>query len=291
MKRTILCLSVCLSTVFSPVTNPIYANEPASPNNSEMERRVDNYISGVYSQINFGKNDPLDKTVFHNAMIGYLNLRNAGKLNSSRNVLTICDFTKSSNDYRFWIIDLNQKKVLFHTYVAHGQGSGDEFARAFSNREDSHQSSLGFYVTGDTYDGEHGLSLRLHGMDHGFNSAAYDRGIVVHGADYVNRNFIAGNQRLGRSWGCPAVPAHLSSAIINTIKDGTCLFVYYPQKNYLKRSYWLNKKTDRLPDDSNPFQLLTAQANPEADCPTVVVPKTQIIVVRDTNTDHRLYIQ
>lgn len=287
----ILCLSVCLFSVFSPVNNIVYANEPVSLINSDMEHRVESYITDVYSQINFGQNEPLDKTVFHNAMIGYLNLRNAGKLNTSKSLLTICDFTKSSNDYRFWIIDLNQKKVLFHTYVAHGQGSGDEFARAFSNRQDSHQSSLGFYVTGDTYDGEHGLSLRLHGMDNGFNSAAYDRGIVVHGADYVNSNFIAGNQRLGRSWGCPAVPAGLSTAIINTIKEGTCLFVYYPQKNYLKSAYWLNRKVDRLPDDSNPFQILTAQVDPEAECKPAVPAKPQIVVIRDTNTDHRLYIQ
>ena len=146
-----------------------------------------------------------------------------------------------------WIIDLKERKLLYNTYVAHGAGTGEEFATKFSNNFDSHQSSLGFYVTGGTYMGEHGNSLYLHGMDQGYNSNAYDRSIVVHGADYVCKQFINCNERLGRSWGCPAVPEKLAQPIISTIKDGTCLFVYYPEKSYLKTAYWMNKKVDEVP--------------------------------------------
>jgi hypothetical protein len=248
MKKLVLCVCVYLITAFS--FKSVSAGEVLS---SVNESSVENYIFNIYNQIDFGKNDHLSFEVFENAYHGYINLRNAGKLNTAKEILTVCDFTRSSTANRLWIIDLKQKKILLNTYVAHGQGSGDEYATAFSNNNESHQSSLGFYVTGETYVGEHGVSLHLTGMDNGFNDAAYDRGIVVHGADYVCGRYVAANQKLGRSWGCPAVPARLSGNIINTIKDGTCLFIYYPQKNYMKTAYWLNKKIDRLPDNNNAF--------------------------------------
>ncbi len=182
-------------------------------------------------------------------MHGYMNLRSAGKLNMAKQILTICNFELPSSQNRLWIIDLVAKKVLYNTYVAHGEGSGDDSAHLFSNEFNSHQSSLGFYVTGDTYDGDHGTSLHLNGMDQGFNDAAYERGIVVHGAQYVCNKFVCDHQRLGRSWGCPAVPAKLSLPIINAIKDGTCLFIYYPDANYLSSSYWVNAKITNLPAD------------------------------------------
>lgn len=247
MKKAILCLSVYLMTAIS--VKPVDAVEHIS-SAAINQASIENYISNEYRQIDFGHcGGKLSLEVFSKAYHGYLALQDAGKL-TGRHMLTICDFTKSSTQDRLWIIDLDAKKVVFNTFVAHGQGSGEEFATAFSNHEDSHQSSLGFYVTGDTYIGEHGVSLRLYGMDNGFNDAAYDRGIVVHGANYVSGNFIAGNDRLGRSWGCPAVPSQLSDAIINKIKNGTCLFIYYPQKKYLETAYWLNKKIDHLPGDT-----------------------------------------
>lgn len=242
MKKLMLCICVCLMVAGTSKVGT--ATESANWNN---EIKLEKYIAGIYSQINFGKNDCLAYNVFDVAYRGYMNLQNAGKLNTDEQILTVCDFTKSSNVKRMWVIDLNNKKVLFNTFVAHGQGSGEEMATAFSNKENSHQSSLGFYITADTYMGEHGLSLRLQGMDYGYNDAAYDRGIVVHGASYVSNNFIGDNDRLGRSWGCPAVPSELSTPIINTIKDGTCLFIYYPEKNYMKTAYWLNKKIDNNP--------------------------------------------
>ena len=243
MKKVIACAFVCLIIAVKPVS----ADETKASNN---ETRVENYIASVYSQIDFSKCRPLSYDVFDKAYHGYLNLRNAGKLNTGKEIISICDFSLSSTENRLWIIDLTEKKVLFNTYVAHGQGSGDEFAEAFSNDFNSHQSSLGFYVTGDTYDGEHGTSLRLAGMDEGFNDAAFDRGIVVHGAQYVCNKFVCTNQKLGRSWGCPAVPEKLSLPIINTIKDGTCLFIYYPDKKYMNTGYWVNKKVTDIPENN-----------------------------------------
>lgn len=248
MKKLILCMSVAgilgltlkIATAKEPTTNPTITASVSD---------INDYISNVYSQIDFKGKEKLSFDAFATAYRGYMNLRNAGKLNSSRQTLTVADFTLSSTKQRLWIIDLASKKVLLNDYVAHGQGSGDEFAKAFSNTENSHQSSIGFYVTGDTYVGSHGNSLRLYGMDNGYNSAAYDRAVVVHGADYVSPSFISGQKRLGRSWGCPAVSQQSIGKVINYIQGGTCLFIYYPQKQYLASSAWLNKSIDRLPED------------------------------------------
>ena len=244
MKKLAMCLVVYLVTAVT--VKPVMADETLAPYKTNGSS-VDDYIAKIYKQIDF-KGNRLSAEVFNKAMHGYLNLKNAGKLNTAAEMLTVCDLTRSSAENRMWIIDLAKKKVVYNTYVAHGQGSGDEFATAFSNNNDSHQTSLGFYVTGDTYQGEHGTSLRLNGMDNGFNNAAFDRGIVVHGAAYVCDQYAKNNQRIGRSWGCPAVPSALSLPIINTIKGGTCLFIFYPNKAYLQTAYWMNKKIDRLPD-------------------------------------------
>jgi len=263
MKKLIMCAAVYLVTAFS--FKAVSANE-LNTGAIASQVAVENYISGIYKQIDFCSYSHLPFSVFEKAYRGYLNLRSAGKLNTDKDILTICDFTLSSTVNRMWVIDLRQKRVLLNTYVAHGQGSGNEYATSFSNEDNSHKSSLGFYVTENTYEGEHGTSLRLDGMDAGFNDAAFDRGIVVHGADYACSKFIDYNQRLGRSWGCPAVPAKLSDALIETIKDGTCLFIYYPQKSYLKEAYWLNKKIDHLPmdmSDSDFLPLASAQKKVE----------------------------
>lgn len=227
------------------------------------EARIDNYISQTYRLIDFGKYNRVSYEAFEMAIRGYMNLRSEGKLTSEKDVISICDLSLPSSENRMWVIDLKARKVLFHTYVAHGQGSGDDMAHAFSNRQNSHQSSLGFYVTGETYEGEHGTSLRLHGMDEGFNDAAYDRGIVVHGAPYVCDKFVNNNQRLGRSWGCPAVPDELSLPIINTIKDGSCLFIYYPDKKYLNSSSWLCRRITKLPENELYASALSALPKPK----------------------------
>jgi hypothetical protein len=129
---------------------------------------------------------------------------------------------------------------LFNTLVAHGRNTGEEFAKFFSNEPSSYKSSLGFYSTKNTYNGQHGLSLTLAGQEPGYNSNAESRAIVMHGADYVCNQFACTNGRLGRSLGCPAVSYELSMPIINTIKNGSCLFVYYPDSKYLASSKLLN---------------------------------------------------
>ena len=154
-------------------------------------------------------------------------------------ILTVCDFSQPSDKKRMYIIDVKNYKVLVNTYVAHGKNSGVEYAQRFSNKPESLQSSLGFYVTKGTYFGKHGLSLKLAGQERGFNDKAEARAVVVHGANYI------GDQRLsapymGRSFGCPAVPQQLASKVINLIKNGTTLFIYHPSQQYLHGSTILN---------------------------------------------------
>jgi hypothetical protein len=188
-------------------------------------------LQSLYRQINPGPLG-LRYDVFREAMVGYLNLRRTGALDSTRKLLTIIDFEQTSTQKRLFVLDLEARKVIFNTLVAHGQGSGEDIAEQFSNEHDSHMSSLGFFVTGDTYQGCHGLSLYLNGQDEGFNSNAYDRSVVMHGAPYVSEQFIRENGRLGRSHGCPALPPELTEPIIETLKNGTCLFLYSPKEAF-----------------------------------------------------------
>jgi len=181
----------------------------------------------------------LSRSAFDNAWKGYQRL--LGKKMITRTAyLTICDFSQSSAKKRLYIIDVEQGKLVTNTYVAHGKNSGAEYATQFSNIPESLQSSLGFYVTQQTYTGEHGLSLRINGVDPGFNDKALARSIVIHGAAYVDGARARAGIFMGRSYGCPAVPQNESAKIITTIKNGTCLFIYHPSGNYLQRSKILN---------------------------------------------------
>jgi hypothetical protein len=175
----------------------------------------------------------LSKDAFEYAYKGYLQLIEKNKI-TRPDYLTICDLSQSSKQKRFYLIDLINNKVILNTYVAHGKNSGGEYARRFSNRPESRQTSLGFYVTKNIYTGEHGISLRVEGLEPGFNDRAYRRAIVIHGANYI------GDGSTGRSYGCPAVPKEECKTIINTIKNGTCLFIYHPEKKYLQGSKILN---------------------------------------------------
>jgi hypothetical protein len=156
-------------------------------------------------------------------------------------VITIIDFSLPSDKERLWVLDLIRGKVLYHCLVSHGRNSGELMAETFSNAPGSNASSPGFYVTGETYVGKHGLSLTLDGMEMGINNNARERAIVIHGAEYVSADFIRNNGRLGRSHGCPAVPAELSKEIIRTIKGGSCLFIYVPKASYTSKSPILSK--------------------------------------------------
>ncbi|MBL7772519.1 MAG: murein L,D-transpeptidase catalytic domain family protein [Chitinophagaceae bacterium] len=215
-----------------------------------QESKTDRYIRFVYNKIKFPKNNKLRFEVFRPAFYGYLNMLEEGKIQANA-TLSVCDFTLSSNVKRLWVIDLKNKKVVFNTLVAHGAGTGEEYAQHFSNIEDSHQSSLGFYTTEETYSGNNGYSLKLHGVDGKFNDKAYDRAIVIHGADYVSEEFAKANQRLGRSHGCPALPVALAPKIIDRIKGGQCLFIYHSSSAYLKNSHWLTSKLKHLPEEAD----------------------------------------
>jgi len=248
-------LLMALSAVFA-ITTSFYISPDTSRVNSEIKNAVNDTASLgntpeiteeikklsaaeiLYSSLHFEGNQ-LNKEVFDKAFQGFENLKKSGNLNADCHLLTVCDFSLSSNTKRLWVIDTNEKKILFNSLVAHGKNTGEEFAEKFSNTESSYQSSLGFYVTDVTYNGDNGYSLKLLGMDKGFNDAALDRAIVMHGADYVNEDFAKQHKRIGRSWGCPAIPRDLAEPIINTIKGKNVLFIYYPDENYLNSSEWL----------------------------------------------------
>lgn len=158
---------------------------------------------------------------------------------SNQKILTLVDYSKASSQKRMWIFDLEEDKLLFNNLVAHGKGSGEVLPTHFSNQSQTHASSIGLFRTGDVYEGNNGYSLRLHGLEERFNEQALSRAIVVHGAPYVN-NTLAANGRIGRSWGCPAVPQHLAKPIINTIKGGSLVFAYYPDSKWLAQSRYLH---------------------------------------------------
>lgn len=184
----------------------------------------------VYNNLNSNQFSLPNLESFTEALKGFNLLKEKGLV--SKNILTLIDFSMSSNAKRLWVIDLTTNKILYNSLVAHGRNTGDEFAKSFSNSAESYKSSLGFYATGEIYSGKHGKSLRLDGLEKGINSNARDRAVVIHGANYVSNSFIQNNKRLGRSLGCPALPMNLSNEIIQTIKDKSCLFIYFPSDSY-----------------------------------------------------------
>jgi len=182
----------------------------------------------------------LGRNVFELAIKGLKKLASDGKLLNS-NIVTIADYSQSCNKKRLYVIDLKNKKLLFNTYVAHGRNTGSEYAKNFSNVEGSFKSSLGFYITANPIEGSHtGFSLILDGVEKGINDHAVKRAIIIHGADYVTESFIRKYGRLGRSQGCPALPPDLNKPIIESIKGGTCLFIYNPDNKYIQNSSLLN---------------------------------------------------
>lgn len=184
----------------------------------------------------------LNRQAFDYAKKGWDKLRSLGKL-ENQSVITIVDFSQPSNRKRLYVLDMENYKVLFNTLVAHGKNSGREWATYFSNQLSSYKSSPGFYITGQTYSGSNGYSLKLAGIENGINDKALQRAIVMHGADYVNESFITARGYIGRSQGCPAVPVKEARKIINTIKNGACLYIYAPAQNYLSRSAMLIDST------------------------------------------------
>ena len=195
---------------------------------------ADSPKESLYNQLHLAQLG-LKEIIFDKAIAGW-NALTKQKLLTKSGLVSIVDFSQSSNTKRLYVIDMDKKVVLLNTYVAHGRNSGEEFATFFGNKLNSFKSSLGFYITGDTYKGAHGLSMRLKGVEKGINDDAEQRGIVMHGARYVSETFIKQCGRLGRSQGCPAVPQELCQEIIGYIKEGSCFYMYYPDENYLKHS-------------------------------------------------------
>lgn len=168
----------------------------------------------------------LRPSVLRAALAGYRRAVDAGAVKHA--LLTVIDYTLPSHTRRLWVLDLARGKVVTREFVAHGRGSGDDLATRFSNRDHSYASSIGTFVTANTYDGRNGLSLRLEGLDAGLNDHALERGIVMHGAWYVSQDMIRKFGRLGRSEGCPALSETAAPRIIDLIEGGSVLFAYYP---------------------------------------------------------------
>jgi hypothetical protein len=196
------------------------------------------FFQSIYEQIS-ATGIHLSEEVFFLAINGFDKLQAQGRL-SADSILTIIDFTKSSREERLFVVDLKAGKMLISSLVSHGRNTGTEYAQKFSNRPESHQSSLGFYVTGQPYKGSNGYSLILEGLEKGFNDKAKERAIVMHGADYASAQVIKNKGYLGRSLGCPALPKQVNKKTIETIKGGNCLFIYYPDQKYLEGSEILN---------------------------------------------------
>lgn len=187
--------------------------------------------------------DPeLNPDAFNFGILGYHSLRSA-RLVKNDSLLTIIDFSRPSSANRFFVINLYRNTLVCKSLVSHGQNSGDLYACRFSNRMQSHQSSLGFYITGEPYQGGQGYSLILHGVDTGYNDLSRARSIVIHGADYATRNYVGRYGRLGRSFGCPVLPPDITKPVIDLIKDGTILFCYYPDGSYFRNSAILHPQS------------------------------------------------
>lgn len=200
---------------------------------------INNTVQWVYDSLHL-EAAGLSRQAFEYAMAGWNQLLNQGRLwNDS--VIAIADFSQPSSQKRLYVLDIKNFKLLFHTLVAHGRNSGREWATYFSNKPASHKSSPGFYITKQTYHGSNGYSLKLDGIENGINDKASRRAIVIHGADYVDESYIESQGYIGRSQGCPAIPLHQAKEIINTIKEGTCFYIYTANRFYSSRSSLLRE--------------------------------------------------
>lgn len=197
------------------------------------ETRLNEMIASGYHELydEMDLDNVVDYMAFEQAMEGYNQIET-----SKKDILTLIDFTKPSTQERLYVLDVKERKLLYSSLVSHGRNSGENYATSFSNISGSYKSSLGFYLTENTYQGKNGYSLILEGLEKGINDKARERAIVVHGAPYSNPSVIAYGGRLGRSQGCPALPQAVSKDIINTIKGGSVLFIYANDKNYEKKS-------------------------------------------------------
>lgn len=200
---------------------------------SSVNSGIDKFYSCFYDAL--GSNVPKPRyEVFRNALTGFFNLKAENRI--KKNILTIIDFSLSSKLERLWIVDMNTMKVVHYSLVAHGMNTGDEFAKNFSNKVSSNQSSLGFFLTDEIYVGKHGKSLYLDGVEPEVNDKARERTVVMHGADYVSKDFIQNYGRLGRSFGCPSIPMEDHEKIITLLSGRSCIYIHHPDEQHLNRS-------------------------------------------------------
>jgi hypothetical protein len=229
---------ISLFVFFSIFISKIHFTEPATQLKSaviiDLNPSSDSNIDSTYRKLNCKTFSLPNMDSFKEALKGYYLLKEKGLV--QKDILTLVDFSLSSNVKRLWVIDVATNTVLYNSLVAHGRNTGDEFANIFSNSNSSYKSSLGLYTTGEIYNGKHGMSLKLDGLEKGINDNARQRGVVIHSASYVSNSFIKQNKRLGRSQGCPAIPEELLQEIIEIIKDKSCLFIYHPSRSLEKNS-------------------------------------------------------
>ena len=224
---------------------PDEKNFPSLLSNSANSPAMKRVADSIYDLISLGEYG-LEKEVFFTAYKGFQYLQNKGLLIKT-NLLTICDYSQSSNNKRLYVIDVLNSRLLFNTYVSHGKNSGGEFANSFSNANNSNKSSLGFMVTSTPYHGKAGLSLRLDGMERGINDHVKNRAIVLHGSRFVNENIMNTRGSIGRSLGCPAVPYGIHLRIIEAIKGGSCFYVNHSDPAYTQNSAIINANFDITP--------------------------------------------
>lgn len=243
-QKVLIIISVIVFSfafTFAPapeITNSIPSEAPietVSTDEKIIEKlSIEEEISLLYTAFAEKNSSVPSLASFSNGMKGYYKLLDQGRV--EKEILTIIDFTLSSTQKRMWVLDMKNNEVLIHSVVSHGKNTGGEYATKFSNTLNSLQSSLGFYVTAETYMGGNGYSLFIDGMEKEFNSRARERYVVIHGAAYANPESIKNMGRLGRSYGCPAVPTAITNEFIDTIKNGSVVFIHSNDKSYAQRS-------------------------------------------------------
>ncbi|MBB3102638.1 murein L,D-transpeptidase catalytic domain family protein [Azomonas macrocytogenes] len=222
---------LCLAAGFFVCSSPLFAATLVSSYSPLAERLARSALT-------------LDRQVLRNAVAAMECAVRHGAAPAQR--LAVIDYSLPSSERRLWIFDLVRKRLLLKDFVAHGQNSGENLATSFSNREGSYQSSIGLFRTEETYEGQHGYSLRMDGLEPGVNDRARDRAIVIHAADYVNPLWITRQGRIGRSQGCPAVRPEVAKMVVDSLKGGQFMFSWYPDRQWLQTSVFLNCNSDRV---------------------------------------------
>lgn len=230
-KIQLVLLSLVIATGFS------FKEKSTAITNKHTSTSHVSAATAIYENLDLASLG-LSKKAYEWALAGYERLKSGGQIMQAH-ILSVVDFSLPSNQKRLFVIDILKGELLFHTYVSHGKNSGKLVAKKFSNKASSFQSSIGFYTTGEPYQGKHGLSLRLIGKEKGINDKALQRGIVIHGADYAEEDIATRQGYLGRSLGCPAVPQSIHRELIATIQNGSCFFIYAPMLGYSKRSKFI----------------------------------------------------